>query len=130
MAQKQSKQIVKINNTKHQRKYLQLHCVHPAHINRLGGHKKSMSFPYEGRWQYSSDGRVVRTSVFGAVDSGLIPSRVKPMTLKLEFTASLLDAGPVLGRFDQIGPRTLRGPALVGVPFCTVRYKIRESAKS
>ena len=27
----------------------------------------------------------------GAVDSGLIPSRVKPMTLKLIFTASLLD---------------------------------------
>ena len=41
--------------------------------------------------------------------------------------------GPVLGRFDrfdQIGPRTLRGPALEGVPFCTVRYKIGESAKS
>ena len=37
-------------------------------------------------------------------------------------------AGPVLGRFDQIGPSTLRGPALVGVPFCTVRYKIGESA--
>ena len=44
-----------------------------------------------------------------------------------------MSAGPVLGRFerlDQIGPRTLRGPALVGVPFCTVRYKIGESAKS
>ena len=41
--------------------------------------------------------------------------------------------GPVLGRFDrldQIGPRTLRGPALVGVPFCTVRYKTGESAES
>ena len=36
------------------------------------------------KWvQASSDGRVV---------SGLIPSRVKPMTLKLVFTASLLDA--------------------------------------
>ena len=44
-----------------------------------------------------------------------------------------LAPGPVLGRFDrfnQIGPRTLRGPALEGVPFCTVRYKIGESAKS
>ena len=40
----------------------------------------------------SSDGRVVRASASGAVDSGLIPSRVKPMTLKLVFTASLLDA--------------------------------------
>ena len=31
-------------------------------------------------------------SVSWAVDSGLIPSRVEPMTLKLVFTASLLDA--------------------------------------
>ena len=31
-------------------------------------------------------------SASGAVDLGLIPSRVKPMTLKLVFTASLLDA--------------------------------------
>ena len=30
----------------------------------------------------SSDGRVVRAPVSGAVDSGLIPSRVKPMTVK------------------------------------------------
>ena len=44
----------------------------------------------------------------------------------------MLQSGPVLGRFDrldQIGPRTLRGPALVGVPFCTVRYKIGERPK-
>ena len=34
----------------------------------------------------------VRASALGAVDSGLIPSRVKPMTLKLVFTAFLLDA--------------------------------------
>ena len=40
----------------------------------------------------SSGGRVVRASDSGAVDSGLIPSRVKPMTLQLVFTASLLDA--------------------------------------
>ena len=33
-----------------------------------------------------------RESVSEAVDLGLIPSRVKPMTLKLLFTASLLDA--------------------------------------
>ena len=31
----------------------------------------------------SSDGRVVRVSASGAVDLGLIPSRVKPMTLKI-----------------------------------------------
>ena len=40
----------------------------------------------------SSDGRVVRVPASGAVDLGFIPSRVKPMTLKLVFTASLLDA--------------------------------------
>ena len=40
----------------------------------------------------SSDGRVVKASASGAVDLGLISSRVKPMTLKLVFTASLLDA--------------------------------------
>ena len=32
-----------------------------------------------------------RASANGAVDSGVIPSRVKPMTLKLLFAASLLD---------------------------------------
>ena len=32
-----------------------------------------------------------RASTSGAVDLGLIPSRVKPMTSKLVFTASLLD---------------------------------------
>ena len=35
---------------------------------------------------------MVRASVSGAVDLDLIPSRVKPITLKLVFTASLLDA--------------------------------------
>ena len=36
-------------------------------------------------------GRVVRVSALEAVDLGLIPSRVKPMTVKLVLTASLLD---------------------------------------
>ena len=38
-------------------------------------------------------GQVVKAvrSASGAVDSGLIPNRVKPMTLNLVFTASLLD---------------------------------------
>ena len=42
----------------------------------------------------SSNGRVVRAraSALGAVDLDYIPNRVKPMTLKLAFTASLLDA--------------------------------------
>ena len=39
----------------------------------------------------SSDGRVVRASASGTIDSSLNSSRVKPMTLKLVFTASLLD---------------------------------------
>ena len=45
----------------------------------------------EGLLFNSSDDRVVKASASGAGDSGLIPSRVKPMTLKLVFTASLLD---------------------------------------
>ena len=40
----------------------------------------------------SSDCRVVRASASTDVDLGLIPSRVKPVTLKLVFTASLLHA--------------------------------------
>ena len=40
----------------------------------------------------SSDGRVVRASDSRAVVSGLIPSRVKPMTLKLVSTAFLRNA--------------------------------------
>ena len=43
-------------------------------------------------YAYSYNGRVVRAFASVAVDFGLIPSRVKPMTLKLVFTASLLDA--------------------------------------
>ena len=35
---------------------------------------------------------VERASAFTAVHLGLIPSRVKPMILKVVFTASLLDA--------------------------------------
>ena len=41
---------------------------------------------------YSSYDRVVRASASGAVDSGLVLNLVKPMTLKLLFTASLLVA--------------------------------------
>ena len=39
----------------------------------------------------SADSRVVRAFESGAADSGLVPSRVKPMTLRSVFTASLLD---------------------------------------
>ena len=35
---------------------------------------------------------MIRAFAFRVVDSGLIPSRIKPMTLKLVFTASLVDA--------------------------------------
>ena len=38
------------------------------------------------------DGRVDGASAIKALDSGLIPRRVEPRTLKLVFTASLLDA--------------------------------------
>ena len=40
----------------------------------------------------SSDGRMVKASASEVVDLGLIPDQVKPMTLKLVFTASRLDA--------------------------------------
>ena len=40
----------------------------------------------------SSGARVVRASASEAVALGLIPSRVKPMILRLVFAASLLDA--------------------------------------
>ena len=40
----------------------------------------------------SSVGKVVKAFAFGAVDSSLITSRIKPITLKLAFAASLLDA--------------------------------------
>ena len=67
----------------------------------------------------SSDGRVVKASASGAADLGLIPSRVKPMTLKSVFTASLLD---VLHRRDSVEnkPASLLivplGKALHGIP--------------
>ena len=47
---------------------------------------------YNKNHQESSDGRVVRASASAAVDRGLIPSLVIPVTLKLPFTVSLLDA--------------------------------------
>ena len=36
---------------------------------------------------YSSESRMVRSTASGAEDSGLIPIRVKPMTLQLVFTS-------------------------------------------
>ena len=50
-----------------------------------------MKIGYRYENKNSSDGRVVRASASGAVDLGLIPSWVKPMTLKLVITAFLLD---------------------------------------
>ena len=40
----------------------------------------------------SSDGRVARAFAYGAVNSSLIPSGIKPMSLIKVFTAFLLDA--------------------------------------
>ena len=45
---------------------------------------------------------MVRASASGAVDSGLIPNRVKPMTLKLVFTVSLFD---VQHKRDSVGKK-------------------------
>ena len=41
---------------------------------------------------FGLDGRVVRASSSAAIELGLIPSLVKPVTLKVVFSASLLDA--------------------------------------
>ena len=57
-------------------------------------------------------------SASGAVDSGLIPSRVKPMTLKSVFTASLLDAQHQRDSVEN-KPASLLvplGKALSGIP--------------
>ena len=53
--------------------------------------KTYMNFIYVfvNRIVNGSDGQVDKASASGAVDSGSIPSRVKPMTL-LVFTTSLL----------------------------------------
>ena len=60
-----------------------------------------------------------RAFSFGAVNLGLIPSRVKPMTSKLVFTASLLDAQH-LGNSVKNKPASLLavplGRAFIGIP--------------
>ena len=64
---------------------------------------------------------MVRTSASGAiiVDLGLIPSRVKPMTVKLVFTASLLDVQHYRDSVEN-KPTSLLvvplGKALSGIP--------------
>ena len=57
-------------------------------------HSRSFIFKHSIYWDDSSDGRVrvVRVSASRDADLGLIPSGVKPVTLTLVFTASLLDA--------------------------------------
>ena len=61
---------------------------------------------------------MVRASASGGVDLGLIPSRVKPMTLKLLFTASLLDAQHLRDSVENKPARLLvvpLGKALSGI---------------
>ena len=69
----------------------------------------------------SSDDRVVRASASGAVDVGVIPSRVKPVTLQLVFIASLLDAQHERDSVET-KPASLLvvplGKALSGIPPC------------
>ena len=55
-----------------------------------------------------SDGRVVRAHASGAVDLGLIPSRVKPTRLKLVFTASWLDTRHLMGQRREHGSQVLQ----------------------
>ena len=67
---------------------------------------------YYNVFGFHSDGRVVRASASGAIDLGLISSRVKPMTLKLVFTAAfLLEAQHLKGQCgEQAGKFTLVVP--------------------
>ena len=64
---------------------------------------------------------MVRASASVAVDLDLILSRVKPMTLKLVFTASLLDAQHLRDSVEN-KPASLLvvplGKALSGIPPC------------
>ena len=55
----------------------------------------------------SSDGRVVRASASEAVDSGLITSRVKPMTSKLVYTVFPLDAQLYMDSIENNKPASL-----------------------
>ena len=60
---------------------------------------------------------MVRASASEAVDSGLLPSRVKPMTLKFVFTASLLDVQHRRGSVENMPASLLvpLGKALSGI---------------
>ena len=69
----------------------------------------------------SLDGPVDRASASGAVVSGLIPSRVKPMTLKLVFTVSLLDAQQYRG---SMGLRCEKNDLANFVPFFSNIYAV------
>ena len=62
---------------------------------------------------------MLRASASSVVDSGLIASRVKPMTFKLVFTASLLDAQHQRGSVKNKPASLLVVPlekALSGIP--------------
>ena len=62
----------------------------PGHLG-IYGNEKADILTKLGSALNSSDVRVVRVSASGAANLGLIPSRIKPMTLKLVFTTSLID---------------------------------------
>ena len=63
--------------------------------------------------------RVIKFTIGLAVNSGLIPSRVNPMTLKLVFTAFLLDAkheGDSVENKPASSLVVLLGKVLNGIP--------------
>ena len=65
----------------------------PCNIEKImQGLRDWQTFIVSTRITNSRDGQLVRASASRAVDSGLIPSVVKPMTFKLVFTVSPLDA--------------------------------------
>ena len=81
----------------------------------------------------SSDGRVIRASAFGVVESRLLLSPIKPMTSKLVFTTSLLNGqcGEQAGKFTYsvVGKDTKRDCPILGVvnPRPTIPKRARYS---
>ena len=65
----------------------------PCNIEKImQGLRDCQTFIVSTRITNSRDGQLLRASASRTVDSGLIPSVVKPMTFKLVFTVSPLDA--------------------------------------
>ena len=77
------KKLIELRQHDMQKQEETIHRLQVCFITLMGGHIIKFK---------SSDDRVDRVFAFVAVDAGLIPSRIEPITLKLVFTASSLNA--------------------------------------